>query len=936
MFHGIRLARRRIQSKISLLLIFTFLVITLSACSSETTVTREGSCADTAAGGVLCLKLIDTETGKIIRNIKRNSTAQLVAILKDASNNGISGAVISFTAEFAELENDGKGLTDDNGEVAITITSGTSQKTGYATAAYTDEGTELTVSYGVTVEGSIDDSTTPTGKGSCQATQSGGILCLGLVDENGNLITKIVTDGSATFIATLKNGSNTGIANVSVNFSSSFGQFSADTAQTSSNGEASTSITANSDPGAATASVSFDDDGSNLSVSYNFTITEAEVVVDPSVSTSVTGAIEFVSATPSVIALRNTGGTGLTEFSTIQFKIVGTDGLPMANRLVNFSLNTDIGGIDIDPVSASTNSSGLVSTTLQSGSVPTSIRVTATSQVTDINGNTQTIFTQSDQLVVSTGIPDQDSMTLSLSSENPEAWDINGVEVDVTARLADHFNNMVPDGTAVYFTTEGGAIQPSCFTEDGACTVKWRSQDPRPADHRVTILATAIGNESFHDTDSDGKYSLADGEPYKDENGNFIYDEPFEDNNPQNGIFDEPFLNDFNGKWDVGEPFVDTMNGKYDPGESFTDLGNGQYDLGEVITNDVNGNGVYDAQEPYTDANGNLQYDLGEAFDDLNGNLVRDPGDTYTDVGNGVWDPGEPFVDAVNGVWDIGESFTDTREGIYEVGEWFLDYNGNGRYDGTAARNNPDGETKFTDSNNGNGLYDGAGTIPAGETYTDANGNGLFDGPGFADLPEPYLDANENGKYDIGERYVDTNNNGSIELVGDTKYNGILCIENNNCSSESTLHIRKLAILIMSSTNAFFTVTDSGNSSLIYATNDPRFSRNVNIDISSGRSIGLVLRVTDTAGQVMPEGTSITVTADGADISGGTMKVGSTIGSAYSLRNSDNSEKAQETGHLVPFRIKDADETTNEEGTLTITIETPSGFKTSSSIAFNT
>ena len=51
----------------------------------------------------------------------------------------------------------------------------------------------------------------------------------------------------------------------------------------------------------------------------------------------------------------------------------------------------------------------------------------------------------------------------------------------MTAFAADHFNNPVPDGSTIQFTTEGGAIfPPSCKTVNGTCSVTWRSQDPRP------------------------------------------------------------------------------------------------------------------------------------------------------------------------------------------------------------------------------------------------------------------------------------------------------------------------------------------------------------------------------------------------------------------------------------------------------------------------
>ncbi len=105
--------------------------------------------------------------------------------------------------------------------------------------------------------------------------------------------------------------------------------------------------------------------------------------------------------------------------------------------------------------------------------------------------------------------------------------------VDVTANLSDRFNNPVPKGTAVTFTTEGGSIESTCSTgandkgvPDGLCTVKWNSQNPRPDEigtpgnpgydraGRSTILATAIGEESF--TDGNGNGAFDNGETFTD------------------------------------------------------------------------------------------------------------------------------------------------------------------------------------------------------------------------------------------------------------------------------------------------------------------------------------------------------------------------------------------------------------------------------------
>ncbi len=60
---------------------------------------------------------------------------------------------------------------------------------------------------------------------------------------------------------------------------------------------------------------------------------------------------------------------------------------------------------------------------------------------------------------------------------------------------------------------------------------------------------------------------------------------------------------------------------------------------------DINGDLVWNAEEPYADHNGNGQWDTGEPWQDLN----------Y----NSTWDAGEPYEDANgNGQYDVGEDYT--------------------------------------------------------------------------------------------------------------------------------------------------------------------------------------------------------------------------------------------------------------------------------------
>lgn len=239
--------------------------------------------------------------------------------------------------------------------------------------------------------------------------------------------------------------------------------------------------------------------------------------------------LSFVGAEPEVISIKGTGGN---ETSTVTFRVLGTTGSPMRDAEVNFSLTpSGTGGLALVNSSDRSNANGEVTTTVQAGTLPTAVRVTASTE-TDVGS----ISTQSNQLAVSTGIPDQNSTSLSASDLYPVAWNYDGIESSLTIRLADAFENPAPDGTAVTFTSSGGAVDSSCTTEGGACSVTWRSQNPRPEPSegfvvteaplgvfcpdglpanqttncrpgRVKVLATALGNESFEDMNSNGVYN---------------------------------------------------------------------------------------------------------------------------------------------------------------------------------------------------------------------------------------------------------------------------------------------------------------------------------------------------------------------------------------------------------------------------------------------
>ena len=265
-------------------------------------------------------------------------------------------------------------------------------------------------------------------------------------------------------------------------------------------------------------------------------------------------AIEFVSADPALIVLSGTGGQGRDETATVVFRVVDGSGSPISGVTVDFSLTTYVGGLSLSKTSSLSDGDGQVNVTVQSGDIPTVVRVLATVD----GGSSGLVTTVSDLITVTTGLPDQNSISLAIGECGGEssfvvdgAMTINGLCRELTVAMADKFNNPVVDGTAAVFTTEYGSIVGSCTTTDGTCSVQWSSQQPRfptltgqtyvlrsgqapqsgqptdcrnslgqlihlgpaipcPVDQgyirggRSSILVTAIGEESFADRNGNG------------------------------------------------------------------------------------------------------------------------------------------------------------------------------------------------------------------------------------------------------------------------------------------------------------------------------------------------------------------------------------------------------------------------------------------------
>jgi len=184
---------------------------------------------------------------------------------------------------------------------------------------------------------------------------------------------------------------------------------------------------------------------------------------------------DIIPADKSIV-IKGAGATGRSETAAIKFTVIDQFGNPLPNQAVNFT-TISTKAVTLNKVSDVSDSNGMVTTTVNSGTEPTALRV----QASLANG----IFSISDTITVTTGLATQTSFSLSAASYNIEGYNYDNTQTTVSLLLADQFGNPVADNTPVVFQTDSGAIgnaaRGGCNTVNGACSVPFRSQNPRYA-----------------------------------------------------------------------------------------------------------------------------------------------------------------------------------------------------------------------------------------------------------------------------------------------------------------------------------------------------------------------------------------------------------------------------------------------------------------------
>lgn len=509
-----------------------FFALALSACGGSS---GDPTCVSGIAG--LCGRLNPTTTAQLqvsltdvsgiaITTITPTQSGTVVAVAKDTNGTVLPNVVVTFsttdmTGTFAPAS--GAALTDANGVASIGLRAGT-QAGGFvvtASASIRSTGVRGTLGYAV-------------------AFPKLSLSSIGITPET------LSAGGNANVTVTVLDGASPYQPSLPVSFRSACVQAgkAVISAARSPDGLAVPTV-----GGVATAT--YADKGCGITDTITVTVELGGVVVASAGKITVlpagTGSIRFVgvtspggdsSVTPTTtnIALKGTGGLLRQEFAPLTFQVFDTTGNAIAGKQVDFLFSdsmatSTVGGLSLTPSSAISGPDGTVKTLVSAGTIPTSVRVIAS-----IRASSPPLTTLSNILVISTGVPDQKHFSLTATTGNCEGYEVDLPCTPIEAILGDHFGNPVADGTAVNFTTEGGIINASCVTKSGHCSAALQASNPRPTNGRVTVLAYALGEETFEDT-----------------NGNNVYDsiDPFADLSPD--IYRDDTED---GVWTPGEPCI--------------------------------------------------------------------------------------------------------------------------------------------------------------------------------------------------------------------------------------------------------------------------------------------------------------------------------------------------------------------------------------------
>ena len=445
------------------------------------------------------IALTDTN-GNLTRTIT-SAGANAKVVVTDSNGDPVSNALVTFAGDSVIFGTSNAAiLTNESGEANISVKPLDNTTTG---------------SYQLGATVSYDDLTTTT------PSYNFSLQTLEVVLADVTLSSTNLVSGGNTNI-TLKTRdviSNTNQNNISVTFDTSCGTFDNESIVSSNQGDVSATYQA------------IDDNGNLCEGEQTITVAP---VSNPTNRQALTINIEGVEASSIVYTSTDdvqlgANNSGSSKSGSIEFTIY-SNGRPAANQKVQISkvfAPTDFSFVKLNnqiPETVTSDSQGKVTVNLYPGALPGPVEIKATLV------SNSSVFALSKNVSVATGRATQNGFSISLS-KNVLAVGVDGDVATVTARLVDRVGNPVPNGTVVSFVSEGGRVIPSCATVNGQCSVEFSTQNPRPVDDRISLIAYVEGDKSYIDKDGDNQFGAGDiltrniGDFFRDDNENNQYND---------------------------------------------------------------------------------------------------------------------------------------------------------------------------------------------------------------------------------------------------------------------------------------------------------------------------------------------------------------------------------------------------------------------------
>lgn len=467
----------------------------------DTGVTQPGNGGtETPESDIKVTPIVLTDTNGNVTRVVTNSGANARVVVKDETGAPVSGALVAFTGEAVTFGTDnGRVLTNEDGEANISVKPLDSTTTGSYTL-------NATVSY---------NSLTATTTGYNFSLKSISVILTDVTLSSSNLD----SGGSTNITLKTKDSSNNMDQNdVTVDFNTSCGSFDNDSMVSSNQGDITATYTA------------VDANGNLCAGPQTITVTPTN---NPENSQTRTVNIANVEASSVLYTTTDTvqlgaSNSGSSASRQIEF-MVYANGRPAANQQVDISkiaAPRDFSFVTLNNQTSRTvtsNSQGVVVVNLYPGALPGPVEIKATLK------SNPNVFALSRNVSVATGRATQNGVSISVS-KNVLAAGADGDTATITARLVDRVGNPVPNGTTVSFVSEGGRVAPNCATQNGVCSVEFSTQNPRPVDNRVSVIAYLEGDKDYTDRNGDNQFSAGDvltrniGDFFRDDNENNQYD----------------------------------------------------------------------------------------------------------------------------------------------------------------------------------------------------------------------------------------------------------------------------------------------------------------------------------------------------------------------------------------------------------------------------